>query len=101
MKNIKSALAAVLGLSMFVVPMVSIADEIDRSGGGPDLTQLQMSWGLRAVDTPQFAIGASVTDKFGNTYTCPWYIPKSFGGCYDLTKTQYYLSQVHGFLNIK
>jgi hypothetical protein len=102
----KKIFASAIGLSMVAFPFITFAD-VDCTltpgacGGGPDVTQLQMSWGLKAADTPMFQVGSSVKDTYGNVYECPFWFPKVNGGCYDLTKTPYYLNQVHSFLNIK
>lgn len=111
MKKTLSSLIIVLALLVSVVPTVSFAapdctiiplPDACKSSGGPDVTKLMMSWGLTDGQTPKFGVGQTITDRYGNSFTCPWYYPKNNGKeCSNIFETQYYLSQVKSFLNIK
>ena len=102
------SLALAFMIGSFAVPAnVALADNICHNqngdvvscgGGGPDVTQIMMPWGLKGADTPIVKSG-SFSDRYGNTFTVHlWDGPN---GVYNIYETAYYLAQVNRFLNIK
>lgn len=60
--------------------------------GNGDPLAVTQAWGLTGYQTPKTAPGTIVTDEGGIQDTCPaWY---GWGGCFDLTRTDYYRNQM-------
>ncbi len=89
----KKLLAATAITTAFMLPGFASADcSITTCANGPDPMSHMMSWGLTGFQTPRIASGATVTDTFGRSYTCPIWFPEHMG-CFDLTGTAWYLAQ--------
>ena len=75
--------------SVAATTTVPAIDNVNCDSGNPYL--VMNAWGLTGNETPFVRIGEKITDEHGFSVTCD---KASIGGCYDLTKTDYYRNQM-------
>lgn len=75
-----------------VVTTVPAVDNVS-CGNGPIPGTISMSWGLTDGHTPMLKQGETATDIGGISYSCNINF-----GCYDLTKTDYYIGQMRSLI---
>lgn len=67
------------------VVSASASDTFAVNCGGTDPFSVMQIWGLTGHQTPKSVLGQVLTDEFGITEACTYFI-----GCMDIRKTDYY-----------
>ncbi|MDZ4241136.1 MAG: hypothetical protein U1D31_03395 [Patescibacteria group bacterium] len=83
--------------------IASATQPFSANCGSQDPLAVLQVWGLTGHDTPRTPLGATVVDALGRTDTCPIWYPKGADGkgCFDITKTAYYLEKTLRFFQVK